>query len=435
MNTEINTPALALAGTETRTLYVEVDQLEAFKKQLDKLNETAEVAGIPPIKITADHTTSLPAAPGEAAMLVAVLTLDYPVVELGDWAVVGRLEAPKESVARKLFAFDYSKKEADTVALLAKTGHPLECEHCRANRRRVESYLLRNRTTGEYKQVGSGCLDAFTGGSSGAAISLASLSKFVAKWNEKLLKSRRGTKLFAVDVRQYLADLFFTLGSYEYRLLRDCSTEKMTTHYKALDVPALIASLGCVDPADAVRLNEIYAEDKERNLALADAFRAAYARKTIIEGTFEHNVNVVLREDLISLFRTRPLNVVCAAAHGFMLDQLRKVMGAGAHVGKRNQHFSKKLTVVAMQHQAHFGRDVYLKDSDGNVFVAETNDMDCCDESMIKHRAEVGTVLDLEFKIVGHRKLYSTAYTSIKTAGQAAAEAAADAAIEAHYGV
>lgn len=69
--TAITTLPGSQAGTDQKTLYVEVGQVDAFKKQLAKLNEAAALAGIPAIEILEESTLALPAAAGEMAMLVS----------------------------------------------------------------------------------------------------------------------------------------------------------------------------------------------------------------------------------------------------------------------------------------------------------------------------------------------------------------------------
>lgn len=49
------------------------------------------------------------------------------------------------------------------------TGNPV-CEHCNSNRYRKYTYIVRNKETGEFKQVGRSCLKDFTYGMSAEAI-------------------------------------------------------------------------------------------------------------------------------------------------------------------------------------------------------------------------------------------------------------------------
>lgn len=44
------------------------------------------------------------------------------------------------------------------------------CEHCNSNRYRKNTYIVRNKTTGEFKQVGKSCLKDFTHGMSAEAV-------------------------------------------------------------------------------------------------------------------------------------------------------------------------------------------------------------------------------------------------------------------------
>lgn len=49
------------------------------------------------------------------------------------------------------------------------TAKPV-CEHCKSNRYRKETYIVRNTVTGEFKQVGKSCLKDFTNGLSAEAV-------------------------------------------------------------------------------------------------------------------------------------------------------------------------------------------------------------------------------------------------------------------------
>ena len=49
------------------------------------------------------------------------------------------------------------------------TGNPV-CEHCNSNRYRKYTYIVRNKETGEFKQVGKSCLKDFTHGMSAEAV-------------------------------------------------------------------------------------------------------------------------------------------------------------------------------------------------------------------------------------------------------------------------
>jgi hypothetical protein len=53
-----------------------------------------------------------------------------------------------------------------------------DCEHCHTDRRRLETFVLRNTVTGEYKQVGRNCLGDF--GSCGNAHDLAKTAELLA---------------------------------------------------------------------------------------------------------------------------------------------------------------------------------------------------------------------------------------------------------------
>jgi len=60
------------------------------------------------------------------------------------------------------------------------------CEHCNSNRRRKDTFIVMNRETGEFKQVGKSCLNDFTHGMSASfAAYLASLKSIFEEIEEK----------------------------------------------------------------------------------------------------------------------------------------------------------------------------------------------------------------------------------------------------------
>lgn len=76
--------------------------------------------------------------------------------KINDWEFVATIDHhEKANVIRQIIDVEIPEKYW--------TAGPV-CEHCNTNRPRNDTYLVHNVKTGEFKQVGSGCLRDFTGG-------------------------------------------------------------------------------------------------------------------------------------------------------------------------------------------------------------------------------------------------------------------------------
>ena len=78
---------------------------------------------------------------------------------INDWEFVASVE---HTEAGNLFS-----KAMTTVEIPVRyRTAPCTCEHCKTNRIRKDTFIIRNSKTGEFKQVGKSCLKDFTGGMS-----------------------------------------------------------------------------------------------------------------------------------------------------------------------------------------------------------------------------------------------------------------------------
>lgn len=80
--------------------------------------------------------------------------LNRPSIKLGDWTFAGRLDVLSDGTPVAM--------TAPGVELNGFRPDTQMCDHCGTNRNRTSTYLLQDRQ-GEVKQVGSNCLEAFTG--------------------------------------------------------------------------------------------------------------------------------------------------------------------------------------------------------------------------------------------------------------------------------
>lgn len=81
---------------------------------------------------------------------------------INDWEFVAELEhTEKGNIITGVAGIEVPERYYTTTPV---------CEHCNSKRYRKNTYIVRNKTTGEFKQVGKSCLKDFTHGMSAEAV-------------------------------------------------------------------------------------------------------------------------------------------------------------------------------------------------------------------------------------------------------------------------
>lgn len=401
---------------------VEPGQMAAFQKRLDGLNKKAVAFGLDPIKIIdtkdviyerkfeyvgrdMDRQLSylVPVRDGAQAenpVLLKRIEIEYPEVKLGNWRVIGKLEAMEGGN----LMFAVSSDAADVAALSARADHPIECDHCKTNRQRKDGYLLRDNASGDYKQVGSNCLEDFTGHDPAKALFLARMSDVVRLAEGELEEFGRSSRANAVSTRRYLADVSFiteNTGFVSSAKARD--TMLNPTYNEALSLPdELNKDYG---------LRAKYGEQIERHLAHADAVRDWVATKPE-ESSFDRNLKLLLQADAISLDR-KHLAFAAAAVpmYNRSLSAEAEARKPSEHVGTPGQKMAGKLTVDrVVQIEGYYGTSdlVLMHDEAGNRLKWKTSA--CPDEI---RNGGVGRTMEASFKVKEHDDYKGTAQTAI----------------------
>lgn len=411
-------------GTERNDsiVLIEPGQMAAFQKRLDGLNKKAVAFGLDPIKIIdtkdviyerkfeyvgrdMDRQLSylVPVQDGARAehpVLLKRIEIEYPEVKLGNWRVIGKLEAMEGGN----LTFAVSSDTADVAALSARADHPIECDHCKTNRQRKDGYLLRDNESGDYKQVGSNCLEDFTGHDPAKALFLARMSDVVRLAEGELEEFGRSSRANAVSTRGYLADVSFITensGFMSSAKARDLGVP--ATYDEALALPRVIEQ-------DRT-LREKYVEQIERHLAHADAVRDWIATKPE-ESTFDRNVKLLLQADAIALDR-KHLAFAAAAVpmYNRSLSAEAEARKPSEHVGTPGQKMAGKLTVDrVVQIEGYYGTSdlVLMHDEAGNRLKWKTSA--CPDEI---RNGGVGRTMEASFKVKEHDDYKGTAQTAI----------------------
>lgn len=401
---------------------VPADAMEVFRKRLQKLNVKAERFGLDPVvagepvmhlykicrteRVEADgeeidlYPAAHPTPPGAMVtglVQMAEMDLDYPIIKMGDWQVVASIEA----MPGGNLVFVATEDEADAAQAERHRSQAIGCEHCGVSRRRKTSYLLKSGS--EYKEVGSTCLEDFTGVDPAAALFLARLHDFV-HWSP----SEDGVpRANAVETEAYLMRVAFLV---EQQGFVSASVARLppfppATWEEAVKLPR--------DLADDRAKREAFDKAASRLKATAVAVREWYALNTSADG-FDANVRTLLASDVLRLDR-RHLAFVAASVPSFQRQQARQRQKAAAtvsrHVGEPGERCSSALKVVrSVAWESHFGvkRLVLFEDRSGNRLAWITST--ALPEALMD---EPDHWHDCQFRIKAHDAYQGTAQTVV----------------------
>lgn len=272
---------------EQRTFfYIPVHKYPRFLAQIEKLSKRSEKNGGYGIDCLVFGTKE-DAATGERRYEVYMTAPDL-IVE--GWQFIARLDHSNETgnIIRML-----PNVEAD-LPTSYRTVAP-NCDHCKINRLRRDTFVLRNVETGEYRQVGSSCLqDLFTTDPRAIAklAEIMSYAREAAEGNqvdEPEQIKRTGLKnLKFIDLEEYLAACAAIIrndGRYKPSAFREESTKtKAIDAYFARNV--FITEADRAEVAEAMKWIDKLAErrDAGENLNSYEHNVLVIGEATMIEG-------------------------------------------------------------------------------------------------------------------------------------------------------
>lgn len=139
--------------------YLTPSTLELAEKAIEKANRRAVRVGLG--GYTYHTTTKVVSEVGPDGIAsdrkYVVLTLIGERPAIGDWTFVATLNT---TPGGQVIVNTVPGVDLDAADYRARPG---ECDHCHKTRRRNATYLLLNTATGETQQVGSGCIELYTG--------------------------------------------------------------------------------------------------------------------------------------------------------------------------------------------------------------------------------------------------------------------------------
>jgi len=154
------------------TFIIPLCRMEDFKKKLNKIQRKAKKCGVvePSFVVTGTTLRRFYFDNPDEKIVIGDMVKDYIELEcnivevdgvrpkIADWVFVGTIEHNSTgNIIRTTpeFPEELSTKDYRHVESI--------CDHCKTNRRRNDTYLIRNEVTNELLQVGRSCLKDFTG--------------------------------------------------------------------------------------------------------------------------------------------------------------------------------------------------------------------------------------------------------------------------------
>lgn len=125
-----------------------------FEDRIERANARLARSGIEE-RFTLTRTDHIMQTQDGVFVEVADFTLSKPRISAGDWSFESTHEMTENG-----HILSYYSGDDDTDR---EPVEDMSCEQCGVNRRREKVYRVRNRETGEVKQIGGSCLNVFTG--------------------------------------------------------------------------------------------------------------------------------------------------------------------------------------------------------------------------------------------------------------------------------
>jgi hypothetical protein len=259
--------------------------------------------------------------------------------------------------------------------------------------------------SGDYKEVGSNCLEDFTGIDPAAALFMAQMWNVIRLAEDEFAEFGRSGRVNAVRTDQYLADVSFMAENFGFVSASKAREMDLSPTYSdALSLPDLLIR------TKNAELREKYLTQHERHVEMANAVRAWIEGKEE-ESTFDRNVKLLLGQDAISL-KSNHLAFAAATvplyqrAHAAKAESRKR----SEHIGQPGQKVSGSLVVerVVPIDTIYGSSDLVLfRDNDGNRIKWKTS---ACP---LEVKEGIGRSLEANFKIKEHGEYKGAAQTAI----------------------
>lgn len=333
---------------------------------------------------------------GEPIVLANVIEIEYPLIKLGDWQVIAQLEA----VQGGNLVFSIVGSDADATELEPFADCPIECEHCNMHRQRKLSYVLKNSDLAELKQVGTSCLEDFTGIDPSAALFMAKLYDFVKVVDcyDEFEDGSYNGKASAFATEEYLSRVVFLSEQYGFVSSAKANDQGLTpTYITAWHLDSIFKSDNTIA--------QLYVDQLPRLRETANEIISWYAAKESTD-SFDRNLKLLLASADLMMDR-KHLAFAAAAIPSYQrhltkqLEIRAEVFKPSVHVGVPGDKMTVPLTLEkVVSYDTQYGTQfrVNMKDSAGNKLSWKTANppQELCETNAL------GKVFLAQFKIKEH---------------------------------
>ena len=376
----------SLDGSSARheaSVLVEPGQMAAFNKRLISLNKKAVAFGLDSIAVLSAEEvvyqrkrtmrknggyelSIVPIYPGEMPkepIFLNRIKITYPELRMGNWRVIGKLEG----VLGGNLQFSFSSEESDIRVLNAYAEHNINCDHCNVKRSRVDGYILNDVESGEYKQVGSNCLEDFTGIDPKAALFLVKMWDFVKYSEGELEEYGASGKRNAISTREFISNVIYLSdngGFVSAAKARESMVQP--TYWVAAHLDDMLFNEGRgFDEVDRT----CFIKGKPANDARAGEVIEWVESLPAVSG-FDKNVKLLLANDFLSLER-KHLAFAAATVPMFSRNYShhRRQVAPSQHLGSPGGKLATVLTinrVIEIPSQYGMAHLILMQDDAGN---------------------------------------------------------------------
>lgn len=353
--------------------------LGALLEKVEKVAKRARKLGVGDVTITVAEREKVEVEGSTVTADGVVLTREYAYVVLtgdtpvlADWEFLATLQhlSEGENLVRRMPA------RGDAVDLTAYRSAAPVCDHCGFNRRRKDTYVVRNVKTGEVKQVGSDCLKDFVGGNDPHRA--AKYAEYLMTLDDSLEEGEddsgwnngggMSSNFTDVPTRAYLAHVAAMIRTNGWTARSAAGWDSRATADLAADNLWAMAKKG-----------KDFIEPTEEDSARADA-ALLWAREVLPErdklSEFDHNLALIAKQDYMPKRGDGILAYVVVAharalEHEVKLAERKKRAADSTHFGEVKKRYDLTLTVEAIfENDGHYGTTwiTKLRDADGNMF-------------------------------------------------------------------
>lgn len=419
--------------THRETVVISQHQQEHFDKQLARLNKKAARYKLPSVKVVSStpvnyvashhvditdngsvtHITYKPETPSTDPRLprskMFHIEIDYPIIAVGNWSVVGLIE-PIEGEAQRNSVILFGLPESEAMPLVEKHAcADIDCDHCETKRKRNQSFLVKNEDTQDIKQVGNTCVEDYTGIDPKSALFLASLHEVITEFGRDSYDYAGGMSNKAhhgYDPKGLLSDAAFIIEHFGY------TSNTMAKEKDMESTLSMVERIGDILRESNGKLRESHDEGEDRRMAFAQQV-IDWSQTLAEDNSYKINIKNVLAGAVIYGRHQQALAISAISAYQRdMALRAQREAEPSDHIGTIKEKLLMPLTlqrVITFPSQYGTGYRINAVDADFNKvsWVTSAPPNELCQPDMI------GKQFTAEFTVKDHEEFRDEQVTAI----------------------